>query len=648
MTRPARLTILRLAALGVAALGCVGIATLAAGRIEARTESGLQTAMAEAGHDWVSVAADGTTATLTGTAPDEAERFRAMTIAGDRLTPANLIDGIKVAQADPVILPDYRIEILRSGDAMTIHGLVPGGTDAQAALTADLQNRIAGISLSDLLTASATPAPDDWGPAVAVGLLAAERLKDARIAVTPGKVAVEGLADSQSLAGIVTKALEEKAAEGGVTLEIDLKQPRPVVSPFIARFRIDAEGGRFDACSAETLNDRDLIVAAGRRAGATLDAVDCVIGIGAPDPQWTSAATTAIAALADLGEGSVTISDLTVILVSADGTDPEKLSEITMRLEDDLPPLFRLTVLGAATRDTGTDQSPANVNGTSVIFTATRSPDGQVELQGPIGDRQGRAMVESYSDAVFGASATETLRQQPDLPNGWLLRILGGLEAFAKLESGKMTITPAAVRIEGTSGSEDTSDAIIASLTQTLGQDAFFTVDVTYDEALDPTAALPTPQECVEQVNAILADEKITFGPGSVDLDGAALRIVGRIANVLQDCPQVAMEISGHTDSQGSAEMNAALSQQRADAVFNALMARRVLLPNFNAKGYGEEQPIADNDTEDGREANRRIEFRLLEDEMPAEAAEADAETTPGEDPATTEEAQDEATDGQN
>ena len=72
------------------------------------------------------------------------------------------------------------------------------------------------------------------------------------------------------------------------------------------------------------------------------------------------------------------------------------------------------------------------------------------------------------------------------------------------------------------------------------------------------------------------------------------------------------MEVGGYTGSQGREEMNKALSQRRADAVLSALLARRVLTTNLTAHGYGEENPIADNDTEAGREANRRIEFRLI------------------------------------
>lgn len=90
------------------------------------------------------------------------------------------------------------------------------------------------------------------------------------------------------------------------------------------------------------------------------------------------------------------------------------------------------------------------------------------------------------------------------------------------------------------------------------------------------------------------------------------------------------LEIQGHTDSQGREEMNQNLSQARAQSVLNELRARRVVTSTFAAKGYGESTPIADNGTEDGREANRRIEFKLI---RPAATAES-AEDSTGDEPA--------------
>ena len=110
----------------------------------------------------------------------------------------------------------------------------------------------------------------------------------------------------------------------------------------------------------------------------------------------------------------------------------------------------------------------------------------------------------------------------------------------------------------------------------------------------------------------ILAEAKIVFEPGSATITREGAPTLDRIADTLRECPDVPMLVAGHTDSQGRDEMNLALSESRAQSVVMALLDRRVLTSNLVAKGFGESRPVADNDTEEGREANRRIEFSLL------------------------------------
>jgi len=149
-------------------------------------------------------------------------------------------------------------------------------------------------------------------------------------------------------------------------------------------------------------------------------------------------------------------------------------------------------------------------------------------------------------------------------------------------------------------------------------------VNVTYQKQLDPVLGLPTPDECEAEIGAIVAAGKINFEPGSATIDASALGTMDDIATVLKRCGDLQLEIQGYTDSQGREEMNLALSQSRAESVLNELRARRVLTSSFKAVGYGEESPVADNSTEAGREANRRIEFRLIR----AEADQASDEST--------------------
>jgi len=103
------------------------------------------------------------------------------------------------------------------------------------------------------------------------------------------------------------------------------------------------------------------------------------------------------------------------------------------------------------------------------------------------------------------------------------------------------------------------------------------------------------------------------------------------IAKILNRCRDAWFEIGGHTDSKGSELLNKNLSQSRADAVLDALLARNLLFGDLTAVGYGESQPIADNATEEGRQKNRRIEFKLREGTPEQAAADAEAARTAAE-----------------
>ena len=168
-----------------------------------------------------------------------------------------------------------------------------------------------------------------------------------------------------------------------------------------------------------------------------------------------------------------------------------------------------------------------------------------------------------------------------------------------------------------------------------LGDAAEFDLDITYVKQLDPVAGLPTPQECVAQITEVTERRKITFDPSSASITAETQGVVDDIADILKLCANLRIQIAGYTDSQGREEMNQQLSQQRAQSVLDALRVRRVPVSSFRAVGFGEADPIAANDTADGREANRRIEFSLIvpesSEEEPTALEQAEQEVAPSE-----------------
>ncbi|MEK6615571.1 MAG: OmpA family protein, partial [Bacteroidota bacterium] len=101
------------------------------------------------------------------------------------------------------------------------------------------------------------------------------------------------------------------------------------------------------------------------------------------------------------------------------------------------------------------------------------------------------------------------------------------------------------------------------------------------------------------------------------DFDKATLRPestteLERLTQLLTANPTMKIEIAGHTDSKGADDYNLKLSQSRAQSVVNYLSTHSIAQSRLTAKGYGETKPMATNDTDEGRQLNRRTEFEIL------------------------------------
>lgn len=116
----------------------------------------------------------------------------------------------------------------------------------------------------------------------------------------------------------------------------------------------------------------------------------------------------------------------------------------------------------------------------------------------------------------------------------------------------------------------------------------------------------------VANLNYIVANEPILFASGSATIQAESNDTLDRMSEILQT-NNISVNVEGHTDSQGDDQLNQELSQERARAVVNYLVASGVEQERLSAVGFGESRPVADNETEDGRALNRRIEFALIQ-----------------------------------
>jgi len=114
---------------------------------------------------------------------------------------------------------------------------------------------------------------------------------------------------------------------------------------------------------------------------------------------------------------------------------------------------------------------------------------------------------------------------------------------------------------------------------------------------------------CAPTANITL--DGVNFLTGSSSLTAQSLPILDAAAATIMKNPSIKLEISGHTDNQGNSALNKNLSQRRANTVMIHLIKRGVEAGKLVAKGYGDQNPVADNATDAGRKSNRRVELKI-------------------------------------
>lgn len=120
-------------------------------------------------------------------------------------------------------------------------------------------------------------------------------------------------------------------------------------------------------------------------------------------------------------------------------------------------------------------------------------------------------------------------------------------------------------------------------------------------------------QACERSLAGTVAGEQIEFGSTSAAIATSSASLLDRLAREVRSCPGI-VRIDGHTDTIGRGAFNRTLSEARAAAVRDALIARGVPAEKLRTRGFGARRPIADNRTESGRARNRRIEFHAVSD----------------------------------
>ncbi len=233
-----------------------------------------------------------------------------------------------------------------------------------------------------------------------------------------------------------------------------------------------------------------------------------------------------------------------------------------------------------------------------------KDAEGAVRLTGEVPDESTRDYLVSMAGDRFGAAnVTDELRivsnDGPAIGN-FRMVLDKGLTGLAPLMHGQFAIEEGALSFRGEVHEADQPTVAGAQ----SGMPDRYTagpLGLIVSEAADA---------CDERFKSLLDRTQIRFRVSSAVISPASRRLLSQLADVARDCPGT-IKIEGHTDSRGDHDANMTLSQQRADAVRDALSGLEIGAERLGTEGFGPDRPIGNNATAQGRQQNRRIEMHI-------------------------------------
>ena len=265
---------------------------------------------------------------------------------------------------------------------------------------------------------------------------------------------------------------------------------------------------------------------------------------------------------------------------------------------------------------TGTELPDIPVTGDPIEFAWNMNA---VVITGDISTDERKAFINDTLGLTFSTIDDTGLSVLPDIEDEkeWIGSILSLLIATRdSVDKGRLIVFPSD-RLLVVAG-EVSDKAVRNDLNARVSAVA---ADISFDvnPAIRVPETGPTKQEVEAlqtEIDEVILDQVVEFETGSDVITPGGKALLDGILAILRDAPDVRVEISGHADTQGSPEVNLDLSRRRTESVFEYFIANGESPDRFDLLWFGDTQPIADNSTEEGRQKNRRIEFRaLLEEE---------------------------------
>ena len=329
-------------------------------------------------------------------------------------------------------------------------------------------------------------------------------------------------------------------------------------------------------------------------ARASLGGVEVVdrmnLSRGAP-PRFDNAALLLLDQIGKLKDGKITISD-------------NKVSLSGMARE-----LGGREAIAAALKNLpeGFSVAANEIKAPPYIFQAYKDPVAvTLTLTGYVPDNNVHgALAATATRKFFSEKVVDNLKASVGAPAGFANAVAPALGALSRLSTGTLVVSDREVKLSGDAFYDAAAIQIRAGLGKDFPQGWQFKAEI----SVKPAAAPVDGTVCQQLFSDLLTKGKIRFESGRATIDPDSAGLLDRLIETALRCPGANIEIAGHTDADGEDGFNQMLSEKRAQAVTDYLVKAGLPADRFTAIGYGSTQPIATNDTDEGKAQNRRIDF---------------------------------------
>ena len=241
------------------------------------------------------------------------------------------------------------------------------------------------------------------------------------------------------------------------------------------------------------------------------------------------------------------------------------------------------------------------------VFQAYKDPVAStLTLTGNVPDRNVHAaLVASAGRKFFSEKVVDNLKESIGAPSSFAAVVVPALGALSRLSTGTLVLADREVKLSG----DALYDAAAAQIRAGLGRDFPQNWQYKAEISVKPPSAPVDSTVCQQLFADLLGKARIRFESGRADLSPDSSGLLDRLTETALRCATANIEIAGHTDGDGDANGNQSLSEKRAQAVADYLVRGGLPVNRVTAVGYGSSQPVAGNDTDEGKAQNRRIDF---------------------------------------